>query len=61
MSDENKVASIDVHKKVLMVVVGSREGDALGPKGELERRRFGSGRTDGGVSAQARHEPRRSA
>ena len=42
MSDENKVASIDVHKKVLMVVVGSREGDAIGPKGELERRRFGT-------------------
>ena len=42
MSDENKVASIDVHKKVLMVVVGSREGDAIGPKGELERRRYGT-------------------
>ena len=42
MSDENKVASIDVHKKVLMVVVGSREGDAVGSKCELERRRFGA-------------------
>ena len=42
MSDKDKVAAIDVHKKVLMVVVGSREGDAIGPKGELERRRFGT-------------------
>jgi transposase len=42
MSDENKVASIDIHKKVLMVVVGSREGAASGPQCELERRRFGT-------------------
>ena len=33
MSDENKVASIDVHKKVLMVVVGSTEGDAIASQG----------------------------
>ena len=26
MADEDKVASIDIHKKVLMVMVGSREG-----------------------------------
>ena len=26
MTDEDKVASMDIHKKVLMVVVGSREG-----------------------------------
>jgi len=37
-----KIASIDIHKKVLMVVAGSREGDALGPECELERRRFGT-------------------
>jgi len=42
MLDKDKVASIDVHKKVLMVVVGSREGEVLGSKGELERRRFGT-------------------
>ena len=30
MADEDKVASIDIHKKVLMVVVGSREGEAIG-------------------------------
>jgi len=42
MSDEDKVASIDIHKKVLMVVVGSREGAASGPQCELERRRFGT-------------------
>jgi hypothetical protein len=42
MLDKDKVAAIGVHKKVLMVVVGSREGDAIGAKGELERRRFGT-------------------
>jgi transposase len=41
-----KIASIDVHKKVLMVVVGSREGEAMGSKGELERRRFGTTTSD---------------
>jgi transposase len=42
MADEDKVASIDIHKKVLMVVVGSREGEAIGRQSELERRRFGT-------------------
>ena len=42
MADKDKVASIDIHKKVLMVVVGSREGEAIGPQSELERRRFGT-------------------
>ena len=42
MADEDKVASIDIHKKVLMVMVGSREGDAIRSPGELERRRFGT-------------------
>ena len=42
MTDEDKVASMDIHKKVLMVVVGSREGDAIRSPGELERRRFGT-------------------
>src|SRR6516225_7267580 len=42
MTDKDKVASIDIHKKVLMVVVGSREGEAIGPQSELERRRFGT-------------------
>ena len=42
MSDENKVASIDVHKKVLMVVVGAREGEAIPSPSELQRRRFGT-------------------
>jgi len=42
MADEDKVASIDIHKKVLMVVVGSREEEAIRPQSELERRRFGT-------------------
>ena len=42
MADENKVASIDVHKKVLMVIAPSREGDAMASPGELQRRRFGT-------------------
>jgi transposase len=46
MSDKEKVASIDIHKKVLMVVVGSREGEASGPQCELERRRFGTMTSD---------------
>ncbi len=46
MSDKDKVASIDIHKKVLMVVVGSREGDAIRPEGELQRRRFGTMTSD---------------
>jgi transposase len=46
MSDKDKLASIDIHKKVLMVVVGSREGDTIGPKGELGRRRFGTMTSD---------------
>ena len=32
MTDKDKVASIDIHKKVLMVIVGSREGEAIGPQ-----------------------------
>ncbi len=40
MSD--KVASIDIHKKVLMVVVDAREEKALNPQAALERRRFGA-------------------
>jgi len=43
MADENKVASIDVHKKVLMVVAGAREGDS---QGELPCRRFGTTTSD---------------
>jgi len=46
MSDEDKVASIDIHKKVLMVVVGSREAEAIGSQSELERRRFGTMTSD---------------
>jgi transposase len=42
MADEDKVASIDIHKKVLMVVVGSREEEAIRPQSELERRRLGT-------------------
>ena len=42
MGDEDKVASIDIHKKVLMVVVGWREGEAIASAEELERRRFGT-------------------
>jgi transposase len=41
MSHDDKLASIDIHKKVLMTVVGSREAEAIG-SGELERRRFGT-------------------
>jgi transposase len=40
MSD--KIAGIDVHKKVLMVVVQSREGGAICPECKPERRRFGT-------------------
>jgi len=43
MADENKVASIDVHKKVLMVVAGAREVDS---QGELQCRRFGTTTSD---------------
>ena len=42
MANENNVASIDVHKKVLMVIAPSREGDAMASPGELQRRRFGT-------------------
>jgi transposase len=44
MSD--KIAAIDIHKKVLMVVVGSREGNAIRPECELGRRRFGTMTSD---------------
>ena len=44
MSD--KVASIDIHKKVLMVVAASREGKAMDPECGLERRRFGTMSSD---------------
>ena len=37
MSDEDKVASIDIHKRA---VAGSKEKVARGSAGELERRRF---------------------
>jgi len=39
MSDKGKVASIDIHKKVLMVVVGSREALQPGSQG-AEARHF---------------------
>jgi Asp-tRNA(Asn)/Glu-tRNA(Gln) amidotransferase A subunit family amidase len=46
MSDKDRVASIDIHPKVLTVVVGSREGEAISPQGKLERRRFGTMASD---------------
>jgi len=46
MSDQDKVASIDIHAKVLMVVVGSREGEVMAPECKLERRRFGTMASD---------------
>lgn len=57
MADEDKVASIDIHKKVLMVVVGSREGDPIRLHSELERRRFGTMTSDlQGLSAWLREQ-----
>ncbi len=57
MSDENKVASIDVHKRVLMVVAGPREGNAIGAHHELQRRRFGTTSSERGrLSAWLREQ-----
>jgi len=46
MSDEDKIASIDIHPKVLMVVVGAREEEAKASEGKLQRRRFGTMASD---------------
>ena len=40
----NTVAGIDIHKKVLMVVVVKRSG--VSTEGEVQRHRFGTGSSD---------------